>query len=77
MGPKLYEEYVTLVAAAERHCEKLGNEVPFQYIITTTTPPPEALSDSEKVVLKLHPEVDKELLFRQKLVVEEQRTTTG
>jgi len=67
MGPRLYEDYLSLVAAIEHNYANREDGIPFQYIVTTTSPPPSDLNESEKVILALHPEDEKEMLFRRRL----------
>lgn len=69
MSERLYREF--FLAAAEA-AEQLGNDggVPFQFIVTTTSAPPEELGGSPHVVLELAPGAEESLLFRRQLVPE-------
>lgn len=66
MSERLYREF--FLAAAEA-AEQLGQDgaVPFQFIVTTTSPPPQALRGEEVVVLELEPGVEEKLLFHREL----------
>lgn len=66
MSERLYREF--FLAAAEA-AEQLGadGEVPFQFIVTTTSSPPPALQGERVVVLELEPGVEEKLLFRREL----------
>lgn len=66
MSERLYREF--FLAAAEA-AEQLGHDgaVPFQFIVTTTSPPPQALQGEEIVVLELEPGVEERLLFHREL----------
>lgn len=69
MSERLYREF--FLAAAEA-AEQLGEDggVPFQFIVTTTSPPPEELGASPHVVLELAPGVEEALLFKRQLAPE-------
>ena len=43
---------------------------PFQFIVTTTSPPPEELGGAPSVVLELAPGLDEALLFKRQLAPE-------
>lgn len=66
MSEHLYREYL-LAAAEAAESLALGNEVPFQYIVTTTSAPPMSLQTEEYVVLELFPGADEHLLFKRRL----------
>lgn len=67
MSERLYREF--FLAAAEA-AEQLNQEglVPFQFIVTTTSPPPSELQDGRTVVLELEPGVEGGLLFGRELM---------
>lgn len=66
MSELLYREFFLTAAEA---AEQLGagGEVPFQFIVTTTSAPPPALQGEQVVVLELEPGVEEKLLFRREL----------
>lgn len=57
---------------AAEAAEQLGrdNGAPFQFIVTTTSPPPEKVRAESYVVLELEPESDEKLLFRREFAPE-------
>lgn len=68
MDAELYRSYMSLAAHL---AEDLGNgqgTAPFQYIITTTTEPPNELQNDRHVRLELVPGSDAGLLLRRRLV---------
>lgn len=69
MSERLYREF--FLAAAEA-AEQLGREgmAPFQFIVTTTSAPPEELTGASYVVLELAPGADEALLFKRQLAPE-------
>lgn len=69
MSERLYREFLLVAAEA---AEQLGNDgaVPFQFIVTTTSPPPEELMVEPHVILELAPGADEALLFRRQLAPE-------
>lgn len=69
MSERLYREF--FLAAAEA-AEQLGNlgTAPFQFIVTTTSAPPEELGGAPYVVLELAPGADEALLFKRQLTPE-------
>jgi len=64
MSSGLYENFLLLVERIQREC--FGAQVPFQYIVTTTTPPPSAVLKGDYLRSELDPSKDEELLFRQR-----------
>lgn len=64
MGPRPYHYFLSLIAQIER--EAYDNNAPFQYIITTTTPPPKTLQQEPFMRLVLDPSEDIGLLFRRR-----------
>lgn len=67
MSERLYQEFLLLVMEAEEQLRREGG-VPFQYIVTTTSPPPDALCSEPFLRLELHPGVEEGLLFKRRLV---------
>lgn len=67
MSDVLYREF--FLAAAEA-AQQLGTNgaVPFQFIVTTTSPPPDELRNDAYVVLKLQPGAEESLLFKKRLM---------
>lgn len=69
MSERLYREF--FLAAAEA-AEQLGEGgmAPFQFIVTTTSAPPEELGGATHVVLELAPGAEEALLFKRQLAPE-------
>lgn len=69
MSARLYREF--FLSAAEA-AEQLGDggAAPFQFIVTTTSAPPEELAGAPYVVLELAPGADEALLFKRQLAPE-------
>ncbi len=69
MSERLYREFFLTTSEA---AEQLGKDgaVPFQFIVTTTSPPPAELMAAPHVVLELAPGVDEALLFKRQLAPE-------
>lgn len=67
MSEKLYQEFLLLVTEGEEQLRREGR-VPFQYIVTTTSPPPDALCNEPFLRLELHPGIEGGLLFKRRLV---------
>jgi hypothetical protein len=63
---RLYRHFVTLAASLQDHFGS-AEGCPFQYIITTTTPPPAKLRNNKWVKLHLNAAVSNETLFRHNL----------
>lgn len=61
MGPRPYRDFLHLIERIER--EAYGAGAPFQYIVTTTTPPPESLQKEPYLRVTLDPSHDGGLLF--------------
>jgi len=61
MGPRPYRDFLHLIERIER--EAYDGAAPFQYIVTTTTPPPESLQVMPYLRLTLDPSHDDDLLF--------------
>lgn len=69
----LYRRFITLTASLQKHFES-ADACPFQYIITTTTPPPESLRNGEWVKLHLNAAIPDESLFRRSLALDTDST---
>ncbi|MEN9543193.1 MAG: hypothetical protein RLZZ598_26, partial [Pseudomonadota bacterium] len=69
MSERLYREFFLVVAEAAEQLGKDG-EVPFQFIVTTTSAPPDELGGAPHVVLELAPGADEALLFKRQLAPE-------
>lgn len=69
MSELLYREFFLAVAEA---ADQLGGDgmAPFQFIVTTTSAPPEELGGAPHVVLELAPGADEALLFKRQLTPE-------
>ena len=65
MSAGLYEGFLLLAERLQKAFASSAT-VPFQYIVTTTTPPPAELIDSEQVCLVLDPSFDDGLLFKRR-----------
>ncbi|WP_295002182.1 hypothetical protein [uncultured Dechloromonas sp.] len=66
MSERLYRDYLSLVREAEGQLQQ-GNSVPFQYIVTTTSPPPASLCQAPYLVLELKPGDEQDSLFKKRL----------
>jgi hypothetical protein len=66
LGLRLYRGYFRFAAQLVADLEAHGG-CPFQYIITTTTPPPKHLSTNDYIALRLDASKESELLFRRDL----------
>lgn len=69
MSERLYREFFLTAAEA---AEQLGHDgaVPFQSIVTTTSPPPQELGKAPYLILELAPGADDALLFKRQLAPE-------
>lgn len=67
MSERLYREFFLAAAEAAELLRK-DEMVPFQFIVTTTSPPPLELQDGQTVVLELEPGIVESLLFRRELM---------
>lgn len=67
MSERLYREFFLVVSEA---AEQLGRNgaIPFQFIVTTTSPPPEELRGEPDIILELEPGCDEKLLFKRELM---------
>jgi hypothetical protein len=70
MGPRPYRDFLHLIERIER--EAYGDSAAFQYIVTTTTPPPESLQKEPFLSLTLDPSRDEGLLFRRRFKTQAQ-----
>jgi hypothetical protein len=66
MSERLYREFLLLVGEAEAQL-RMGDATPFQYVVTTTSPPPESLSKEPYLVLELRPGSEEDSLFKRRL----------
>lgn len=64
MSSGLYENFLLLVQKIEQ--EIFAGKAPFQYIVTTTTPPPASIQCLPYLRLTLDPSTDDGLLFRRR-----------
>jgi hypothetical protein len=67
MSEHLYRRFFLTAAEAASQLSDAGN-VPFQFIVTTTSPPPSELQSDNYVVLELEPGVEQKLLFTRELM---------
>lgn len=69
MSERLYREFFLVAAEA---AEQLGRSdaVPFQFIVTTTSSPPEEVQGTPYIVLELEPGSEEKLLFKRELMPE-------
>lgn len=69
MSALLYRNFLSTAFEADQRLSSPAG-VPFQYIVTTTSPPPLELSQEPFLVLELQPGKESALLFKRKLEVE-------
>ncbi|MCA8318177.1 hypothetical protein LGN43_28290 [Burkholderia multivorans] len=69
MSERLYREFFLVASEAAAQLGKDG-AVPFQFIVTTTSPPPQEVQGSQYVVLELEPGTEEKLLFKRELLPE-------
>lgn len=69
MSELLYREFFLAAAEAAEQLSE-GGMAPFQFIVTTTSAPPEELCGAPHVVLELAPGADEALLFKRQLAPE-------
>jgi len=69
MSERLYREFFLVASEA---AEQLGRDgaVPFQFIVTTTSSPPEEVQRAPYIVLELEPGSEEKLLFKRELMRE-------
>lgn len=68
LGLRLYKNFIRLAAASAGHFGD-RSQCPFQYVLTTTTPPPKELQGEEFVKLKLNASSVDELLLRRNIAI--------
>ena len=68
LGLRLYKNVIRLAVASAGHFGDVS-QCPFQYVLTTTTPPPKELRGPEFVKLKLNAATLDELLLRRNISV--------
>lgn len=73
MSTGLYENFLLLIKCLQKEYTGTAN-APFQYIVTTTTPPPLALLNDECLCLELDPSSDSGLLFKRRFGGERQNS---
>lgn len=67
MSAVLYKNFLMMVREADEQLSRNGN-VPFQYIVTTTSAPPPELGHVPYLALELQPGSDDHLLFKRQLI---------
>ena len=67
MSAVLYKNFLMMALEADEQLSISGN-VPFQYIVTTTSAPPPELCAAPYLALELQPGSDDHLLFKQQLI---------
>jgi hypothetical protein len=70
MSAGLYENFLALIGQLQK-TQYADHAPPFQYVVTTTTPPPTELQN-DAVCLTLDPSTDDGLLFGRRFVGERQ-----
>lgn len=70
MSMGLYENFLLLIDHLQR--EQYASQSPFQYIVTTTTPPPAELQRDGCICVTLDPSADDGLLFGRRFIGERQ-----
>ncbi len=71
MSPVLYEKLLSLMLQIEQ--QAYSGEIPYQYIVTTTSPPPAELRDAPFLRETLDPSTDDGLLFRRRFQTQRQK----
>ncbi|MBF0141352.1 MAG: hypothetical protein HQL74_13870 [Magnetococcales bacterium] len=66
LGPQIYHDFLQVVAECQKSPGQ-GKDIPYQYIVTSATPPPEELQGDKWVPLKISSETDEQLLFATNL----------
>lgn len=66
LGLRHYHRFIEFVAEVAGFFEKSG-DCPFQYVLTTTTPPPGSVINEKHIVLRLDASLEDGLLFRRNL----------
>ena len=72
LGIRLYHKLFNFVEMLERQCVEKG-ALPFQYIITTTSPPPSDMMASGYMALQLSAATEDDMLFRKDFLTEEEK----
>ena len=68
MSAVLYKNFLMMAMEADEQLSR-GATAPFQYIVTTTSPPPSELCAAPYLALELQPGDDDHLLFKRQLTV--------
>lgn len=68
MSAVLYKNFLMMTLEADEQLSSSGN-VPFQYIVTTTSAPPRELCEAPYLALELQPGNDEHLLFKRQLIM--------
>lgn len=66
LGIRIYLSFIRFAASLQQHFGEL-DVCPFQYILTTTTPPPKELQNEQFLKLKLNSAQESGLLFRKNI----------
>jgi hypothetical protein len=64
LGARIYRSFIRFVAGLQEHFGS-ADLCPFQYVLTTTTPPPQELRSSDAIKLRLDAGKVSELLLRR------------
>ena len=67
MSERLYQPFLAMTAELEEQLTSYGS-TPFQYIVTTTSAPPQELRRPPTLVLELRPGSDDGLLFKRRFM---------
>lgn len=76
LSRRVYRSFIRFVASLQSHFGST-DACPFQYIITTTTDPPDELRADDFVKLHLNAGSSEELLFRRSLAATDSSSTAG
>ncbi len=68
LGIRIYKRFIQFVASLQQHFGSL-DDCPFQYILTTTTPPPAELQDKDFVKLLLDASTPAGLLLKRNIAI--------
>lgn len=68
LGAPIYRSFIRFTASLQEHFETLDN-CPFQYILTTTTPPPKELQNEKYVKLQLNATEPSGLLLKRNIAM--------
>jgi len=69
LGIRIYRSFIWFAASLQEHFSD-PDKCPFQYILTTTTPPPKELQNNRVVRLRLNAAVLDELLLRRNVAAQ-------